>query len=83
MLGNAHLEHDPKKDFIKFAQACFLIEKAAKYVRENSSGATEQMPFICGGDFNSFPVSSVLSAFYAEDIEGKDLSNDKGSTWSI
>ena len=61
---------------------CYLVEKSAKYLRENQ-GASEHVPFVLCGDFNSFPVSSVLSAIYAEDIEGKDRSNDTGSTWVI
>ena len=27
------------------------------------------MPFVCGGDYNSLPVSSVASVFYGENIE--------------
>ena len=66
-MGNTQLEHNPSKDHVKFAQAAYLIEKAAKYVTENK-GARENIPFICGGDFNSLPISSVLSAWYGENI---------------
>ena len=64
VVGNCHLENDPANDHVKFAQAVYLLEKSAKYVRENGG-----VPFICGGDFNSLPISSVLSAFYCENIE--------------
>lgn len=67
VVGNAHLEHKPEWDHVKFAQAAFLVDKAAKYVRENGNA-----PFICCGDFNSLPVSSVLSVFYGENIEDED-----------
>jgi len=56
------------------------MEKAAKYVKENK-GMGKSMPFICGGDFNSMPVSSVLSAIYGEDIE--ETSDLKPSTWQL
>ena len=65
VVANCHLEHKPQVDHVKYAQAVYLIEKAAKYVRDNGG-----VPFICGGDFNSLPVSSVLTAFYGENIEG-------------
>ena len=29
VLGNAHIEHDPRKDYIKFGQAVYYIEKIA------------------------------------------------------
>ena len=70
VLGNCHLEHEPAKDHVKFAQAVFMLEKSAKYVRENGG-----VPFICGGDFNSLPNSSVLSAFYGENIEAEERWN--------
>jgi len=42
------------------------------------------MPFICAGDFNSLPVSSVLSAFYNENIERPEMCPSTWpSLWSI
>jgi len=64
---------------VKFAQAVFFLEKAAKYLSE-SKGMQESLPFICGGDFNSLPVSSVLSVFYGEDF-GDD--SKQPSAWSL
>ena len=32
----------------------------------------QSLPFIMGGDFNALPISSVMSAFYGEDIEAED-----------
>ena len=68
VVGNAHLEHRPELDHVKYAQTAFLMEKAAKYIQEHK-GMAFSLPFICGGDWNSMPISSVLSAFYGEDIE--------------
>ena len=83
MIGNAHFEPNPLQDHVKFAQAVYFMERAAKYIRDNKGGArhnsmgtvsdTFTLPFIAGGDFNSLPISSVLSVFYNEDIESDDL----------
>ena len=51
---------------VNFAYAHYLIDKAAEYIRKQS---TQTMPFILCGDMNSLPSSSVISAFYGEDIE--------------
>ena len=48
-----------------------MMEKAAKLVRD-TAGADGSVPCIIGGDFNSLPISSVLSAFYNENIESTD-----------
>ena len=71
VVGNAHFEHSPIVDHVKFAQACYYLEKLAKYIRDNKT-TTETLPFISGGDFNSLPVSSAMSAFYGENIEATD-----------
>ena len=81
VLGNAHLEHDPLRDHVKFAQAAYLLERAANYVRDNK-GMRHSLPFICGGDFNSLPISSVLSAMYGEDITNTD-SDKPASLWTV
>ena len=84
MVGNAHFEHSPLFDHIKFAQACFYMEKIAKYIRDNKT-TTESLPFISGGDFNSLPISSVLSAFYDESIECSqaDREDNWPSVWTV
>ena len=42
------------------------------------------MPFVTGGDFNATPISSVLSAFYNENIfAGKDEEGVSPSTWRV
>ena len=79
VVGNCHLEHNPLYDHVKFAQAVLLLQKAAAYMRANTVGST---PFICGGDFNSLPISSVLSAFYNEPLT--DFSEEASpSTWHV
>ena len=52
VVGNTHFEHSPALDHVKFAQACFYLEKIAKYIRDNKT-TTESLPFITGGDFNA------------------------------
>ena len=82
MLGNAHFEHSPFNDHVKFAQAIHLVERAARYVNENATGRDSPLPFILGGDFNAQPISSAMSVFYNEDIE--KVSEDSSlSTWRI
>ena len=84
VLGNTHFEHSPLYDHVKFAQAVYFIERAAKYVRVNKSASEDDsLPFISGGDFNSLPMSSVLSAFYNENIESGDYvkANEMPSVW--
>ena len=76
VVGNAHFDWHPSRDYVKYGQANFLIEKAAEFMRVHGEDGCE-LPLIICGDFNSEPVSSVLSAFYGEDIE------DSASTWSL
>ena len=37
VVGNTHFEHNPIFDHVKFAQACFYMEKIAKYIRDNKT----------------------------------------------
>ena len=77
VVGTAHFDWSPDRDYVKFAQANFLIDKTAEFMRvHQESGAT--LPLVLSGDFNSFPVSSVLSAFYGEDIE-----DESTATWTM
>ena len=32
ILGNAHFEHDPLKDHVKFGQAIYYMQRAARYI---------------------------------------------------
>ena len=72
VVANAHFDHNPNFDEVKFAQAVYLLERSAKYVRTHK-GNEETLPFICCGDFNSLPISSVLSVFYNENIDQTEL----------
>lgn len=83
VLGNTHFEHNPNYDHVKFAQAVMFIELAAKYCRDNNTFGSDSLPFISGGDFNSQPISSVLSAFYNEDIESYQADDLSPSVWRI
>ena len=59
-----------------------MLGKTAEYMRrhedksflDTSGELSTTLPLILGGDFNSLPVSSVLSAFMFEDIESQDCS---------
>ena len=74
MAGNLHLHFNPKNDFIKFAQASYVMQRAAEFVRKHSADGQALPLFICG-DYNSIPVSSVMSVFHNEDIEDQNNSN--------
>ena len=84
MVGNCHFEHDPRFDHVKYGQAIYYLERIAKYIRENK-GMSETLPFVTGGDYNSLPISSVLSAFYNEDIENSPafIEEESPSAWTI
>ena len=38
VVANAHFDHNPNFDEIKFAQAVHLLERSAKYVRDHRGG---------------------------------------------
>ena len=70
IAGNLHLHFNPKKDFIKFAQASYVLERGAKFMKKHSMDESVPLPIFICGDYNSTPVSSVMSLFHDEDIEG-------------
>ena len=37
VLGNAHFEHSPVFDHVKFAQACFYLEKIANFIKNKKT----------------------------------------------
>jgi hypothetical protein len=65
VAGACHLHFNPKLDFIKFAQALYLKQRANLFLHK----VGKDLPFFIGGDFNSSPVSSVMSLLHSEDIE--------------
>jgi mRNA deadenylase 3'-5' endonuclease subunit Ccr4 len=80
VVCNTHLFHDPRWDYVKHAQAAYLLMQAAKYVRESffqlelmdsdfAKSSQTNLPFVFAGDFNSQPCSSVMSLFHSEDIK--------------
>ena len=71
VIGNCHLYYAPKMDHIKFAQANFILDKAAAFCRRHNMEA-KPIPFVCCGDFNSLPQSAAVSAFYGEDLYDVD-----------
>ena len=70
IAGNLHLHFNPDKDYIKFAQASYVMEKGALFAQKHTLDDKQTLPIIICGDFNSSPVSSVMSIFHDEDIEG-------------
>ena len=86
IVGNAHFEHSPQLDYVKFAQAVYFMKEAAKFCREKADDVTNSsIPFISGGDFNSLPVSSALSVFYNEQMnfEDPEARERNSSVWQI
>ena len=81
VVGNAHFEHSPMLDHVKYGEAIYYVERAAQYIRENSVGR-DSLPFISGGDFNAQPKSSALSAFYNENIF-EESGEASPSTWKV
>ena len=65
VAGSTHLHFNPKFDFVKYAQALYLKERAAQFLQTHGP----EWPFVIGGDFNSQPISSVMSLLHSEDIE--------------
>lgn len=82
VVANTHLFHNPYFDFVKHAQAAYLLLHLAKYVRESISQLelidtdfAEQhnttLPLVFAGDFNSKPCSSAMSVLHGEDMNSK------------
>lgn len=69
VAGNLHLHFNPKKDFIKFAQAAYVLEQGASFARRHTLYNQVPLPLFICGDYNSMPISSVMSLFHDEDIE--------------
>ena len=46
------------------------MERGANFARMHSLNASETLPIFICGDYNSAPISSVMSLFHDEDIEG-------------
>ena len=73
VTGNLHLHFNPKKDYIKFAQACYVLQKGAAFMREHIDAEDgNTLPFILCGDFNSGPISSAMSVLHGENIQSDE-----------
>ena len=66
IVGNMHLHYNPDKDYMKYAQAAYMMERATRFYIKNST--SKVIPLVLCGDYNSLPVSSVMSVFHKEDI---------------
>lgn len=84
ITGNLHLHFNPEKDYIKFAQASYVLERGASFARKHTLDESETLPIIICGDYNSAPISSVMSIFHDEDIEGyASRKTQSPSCWQI
>ena len=79
--GSIHLHFNPLKDYIKHAQSVYFIERASAFVKKHSQ--QETIPFFCGGDFNSGPISSVMSVIHHESILKYENEVVHGASWTI
>lgn len=70
IAGNLHLHFNPEKDYIKFAQASYVLERGANFAKQHTLDENVPLPILICGDFNSGPISSAMSLFHDEDIEG-------------
>lgn len=86
VVGNTHLFHDPAFDFVKHAQAVYLLKEASGFVAASklkislidADFTEDSIAFVQAGDFNSLPMSSVMSVFHNEDI-----TSNNPSMWQI
>jgi len=46
------------------------MERGANFARQHTLDEEAALPIVICGDFNSKPISSVMSLFHDEDIEG-------------
>ena len=84
IAGNLHLHFNPKKDHIKFAQASYVLEKGSGFARRHRYDNQMELPIFICGDYNSMPISSVMSLFHDEDIEGfGERSASQVSRWQL
>jgi mRNA deadenylase 3'-5' endonuclease subunit Ccr4 len=80
MVGNTRLFWDPFYDRVRYGQASHLFTAYQK-LHDKHKG-NKILPSILGGDFNSPPVSSVLSIMHQEDILSPDMDNHP-STFTV
>lgn len=77
--GSTHLHFNPNFDFVKHAQSLYLMEKAAQFLKKHG----KDLPIFIGGDYNSSPVSSVMSLLHSEDIDPLTDNTECPSRWTI
>jgi endonuclease/exonuclease/phosphatase family metal-dependent hydrolase len=71
VAANCHLYFDAKVDYIRHAQMVYLLERLALFIESASlkHGLKHKPAVILCGDFNSGPVSSVMSVLHDEPLE--------------
>jgi mRNA deadenylase 3'-5' endonuclease subunit Ccr4 len=87
IVGNTHLFHNPAFDFVKHAQAVYLLMQATAFHNDALQQLAliddafarrdcKTLPFVLAGDFNSQPVSSVMSAIHGEELDSSSWEED-------
>jgi len=75
IVSSSHLHWNPKLEYVRMAQAHYLLFKISKFAEKYSQGAEKDIPVILGGDFNSHPDSGVLDIILGQKEEtNNDLS---------
>lgn len=67
MIANCHLHFNAAIDYVRHAQVVYLLEKMDEFI---ATAKLEKKPaVILSGDFNSEPVSSVMSVLHNESLD--------------
>lgn len=59
MVTNSHFEHNPTVDYIKYAQAFWMLKSIQDFY-ENHDLNKNDVPLIVTGDLNSVPNGSSM-----------------------
>ncbi|KAI9333388.1 Endonuclease/exonuclease/phosphatase [Pilaira anomala] len=63
LVANSHIHWDPSHADVKLVQVGVLMDEINKFSSKHTSSATDKMPTIICGDFNSAPDSGVYEFF--------------------
>ena len=77
MITNSHFEHNPNADYIKYAQAFWMLKCIQDFYEENELNQND-VPLIVTGDLNSVPHGSSMHLImgYKYDPNYESISND-------
>ena len=61
-----------------------MLEKVSGFMKKHADAKERVLPLFIGGDFNSMPISSVLSVIHDEtNIGQEETKDDSPSQWKI